>query len=766
MAGDFSDLYDDYGVPPIDLDDQSAIQGALAADQASAPVTPATVAPLGVEELLAAVPADWRAQAGPPVDPLDDLPLATTEEPGPAPAELAPDFRLVDYELAKDRLATPRLDPTGAARAAADAERSLTELEARQGTLQASVVDRSRELQQIDGQFAAASQIADPKERKARLAELQEQRNAAAGALEMDRAAYQQLGSEVQTAQRARQSARQKYVEEQAVADREGAIAAVEAQTAAMAAAQAQDEALIRDARAKEAELQETQSAAERELIENRTAYRDLLERGPQETTKSTVLAVASVIGEILMARAHGGRPDLARAIAGVEQATKDDFQRRLAARMAKIQDTGDEITRAGREREVFRAETAARRAEIYSTIDRELETKLAQGKTLSQQAAYIAARDDVRAALEAEEAQLLAANAKLARAQRRDDMELSRLAAETELAQAKAAKERGGGGPGATAAAGARTNISENALVDPVTGVVLGESRFTERGKVREDQDTINTMSNTLTDMQEYINLLANTGRVYQGLGAKHVKDTDVALLQSKYNKILADIIRAYSGAAATDAEVERLKQVLPPPKSYSDLGSWDLGRVVREYRDTHNGVYERFLTSRLTTGGTSIRGPRGEVLPTSPTYGWRAERGDAPIRTMVGDVIVDLNHDNKREFDWRLAGWVNKAASLTSEERAKIVEGMRSAADVMGETGQKERARATRAAIKQVEQGEHRQTEHGTTPLDPAKALVTIRRPNGATTQVRAWKWEQDQPKFEASGWSLVPDQSDEDE
>lgn len=712
MAGDFSELYDDYGVPPIDLDDQSAIAGALAQAQSPVPVTPATAAPLGIDDLLAAVPADWRVQAGPPVDPFDDLPLPPApEEQGPAPAELAPDFRLVDYELAKDRLAAPRVDPTGAARAAADAERSLTELEARQGTLQASVVDRSRELQQIDGQVAQASQIADPKERKARLAELQEQRTAAAGALEMDRAAYQQLGSEVQTAQRARQSARQKYVEDQAVAEREGAIAAVEAQTAAMSAAQAQDEALMREARAREAELRETEATAQWQLVEDRRAYRDMLERGPQETTKSTVLAVASVIGEILMARAHGGRPDLARAIAGVEQATKDDFQRRLAARMAKIQDTGDAITRAGREREVYRAETAARRAEIYSNVERQLDTALAQGRTLSQQAAYIAARDDVRAAREAEEAQLLAANAKLARASRRDDLETAKLAAETELAQAKAAKARGGGGPAATAAAGARTNISETALVDPVSGAVLGESRFQDRGKVREDQDTIRSMSDTLTEMQEYVNLLANTGRVYQGLGAKAVKGSEVARLEAKHSKLLADIIRAYSGAAATDAEVERLKKVLPPPKSYTDMGSWDPAQVVRDYRDTHARIYENFLGSRLTTGFTTIRGPKGETLPTSPTYGWRAERGDAPVRTVVGDIVVSLNQDSEDDFFRGVSRWGKAAAEAKDDTaREEILTGLESAADALEATGQTTRAGFLEGEAARLRSGKER--------------------------------------------------------
>jgi hypothetical protein len=466
------------------------------------------------------------------------------------------------------------------------------------------------------------------------------------------------------------------------------------------------------------------------------------------------VLAVASVIGEILMARAHGGRPDLARAIAGVEQATKDEFQRRLAARMARIQDTGDAITRAGREREVFRAETAARRAEIYATIDRELETKLAQGKTLSQQAAYFAARDDVRAAREAEEAQLLAANTKLARERRRDDLELAKLAAETSMAQRKAMG--GTGRPATTAVAGARTNISETALVDPVSGVVLGESRFTERGKVREDQDTIRSMSDTLTEMQEYINLLANTGRVYQGLGAKAVKGSDVARLEAKHSKLLADIIRAYSGAAATDAEVERLKKVMPPPKSYTDMGSWDPAQVVRDFRDTHTRVYENFLGSRLTTGFTTIRGPKGETLPTSPTMGWRAERGEAPGRTIVGDIVVDLNQDSETDFDRRLSGWVNRASG--GQDREKIAEGMRNAADALKETGQTQRAKAVREALKQVEQGETRQPADRSFPATVGEPEVRVRHSGGAVITIPAAKWEREAELLGAAGWEIV--------
>jgi hypothetical protein len=756
MAGDFSDLYDDYGVPPIDLDDQSAIQGALGAAQVpAAPVTPTTAAPLSVDDLLAAVPADWRAQAAPPpaVDPLDDLPATTPAPTLPAPEDLAPDFSRTDYARALDALTAPRVDPTQAAQAAADAERTLGALETRQGSLQASVVERAREIDQIDAQIASARQIPDAATRKARLADLDEQRTATAGALEMDRAAYQQLGAEVQTAQRARQSARRSYQDELAVADREGQVLAVAAETAAMQAAQAEDERILREAQAREAELQQEQAEAQRQLVDDRRAYRDVLERGPEATGKQVALAVASVLGELLMARAHGGRPDLTRAIAGVEAATKDDFQRRLQARMAAIQDTGDAITRAGREREVHRAETAARRAEVYGAIERELETRLAQGRTLSQQATYIAARDDVRAAREAEEAQLLAANAKLARERRRDDLEMAKLAAETSLAQRKAMG--GTGGPAATAAAGARTNISETALVDPVSGAVLGESRFTERGKVREDQDTIRSMSDTLTEMQEYVNMLANTGRVYQGVGAKAVKGSDVARLEAKHSKLLADIIRAYSGAAATDAEVERLKKVLPGPKSYTDMGAWDPAQVVRDYRDTHSRIYENFLGSRLTTGFTTIRDERGQPLPTSPTYGWRAERGDAPIRTTVGDIVVDLNQDNETEFDRRLAGWVNRAAG--GQDRAKILEGMESAADALKATGQTDRAKLVREARKQVEQGETRQTADRSFPATVGEPTVRIRHKGGAIiTQPASW-WERNAASLGAE-WELL--------
>jgi hypothetical protein len=318
--------------------------------------------------------------------------------------------------------------------------------------------------------------------------------------------------------------------------------------------------------------------------------------------------------------------------------------------------------------------------------------------------------------------------------------------------------KLAGGAGAAVGKAFGDRTNISENALVDPISGAVLGESRFTGRGQVREDQDKLQAMSDTLTEMQEYINLLANTGRVYQGVGAKYVKSSDTARLESKYHTLKADLIPALSDGAASDKEVARLEKILPGPKSYTDMGSWDPAEVVRDYRDTHARIYENFVGSRLTTGFTMIRGPKGETLPTSPTFGWRAERGDAPIRTTVGDIVVDLNQDSDVAFDERLAGWVNRAAGANEKQRAQIVEGMRSAADALKDTNQKQRAKVVREALSQIEKGETRQPAHGGFAATVGEPEIRIRHEGGAILRQPASWWERNAERLQREGWELL--------
>jgi hypothetical protein len=525
-VADFADLYGtdldpDAAAPPIDLDDQSAIGLALDAAELAPPLPPpdlgdmfgAVPADLGIDAAAAGLPPELDAWATPadlgievPGAALDDD-LVDAPAP-PAPLDLAPDFRRVDAQRAFDRLSEPRIDPTQAAQAAQDAESNLRELETRAVTAQKGVLDGQRVVQGLDAQIQAAQAAPAGPERDAQLAALGADRAAAQGALDMDRAAYQGLTDEVATARQGRQSARATYQTELEAAQREQEILGVAAQTAAAGAAAAEDEQILRDARAREAELREREASAQRQLAEDRAAYRDFLERGPEQTTKSVIVSVASVLGEAFAARNEGRPVDFTRALKPIEDATRQDFDRRVQAKLAAIQDSGDALTRAARERDTLAAETAARRAEALGAIERQLEQRIRGAAGTLQQAQLLAVRDDVRAQREAKEAEYLAAQAKLERDRQRDDLERRKLKADVGTAEAKRLleerKARGGSGAGRVSAGPTvdpslaalppkeREKVEERGVRDPITGQWLrtedGRFVLTSDGKAAKE--------------------------------------------------------------------------------------------------------------------------------------------------------------------------------------------------------------------------------------------------------------------------------------
>lgn len=507
------------------------------------------------------------------------------------------------------------------------------------------------------------------------------------------------------------------------------------------------------------AQARATQAAAQERRAAREAEYAALLDRGPQDQSATWTSAIG-MIGELWSAYAQKREPNLGVWLERGLQQARESHQGDLAAAEKRIG------TEEGMEEDAAvaiaqrQADDLAFEQAYLSKVQRDLEVVAAQYGQTPQGMAAEQARQRVALEQNAKRKLEVATSEKAQREREKHAAEMRKLDAEASIAERKAS----GGGGAAGAKFGQRDDVPESALIDPVTGVVLGESRFSTPKDVRADQDKLNEMSGILQDMQDYINLLANTGRVYQGAGAKFVKSSDKAKLESKYSKLLADIIRAYSGAAASEKEVDRLQKVLPAPKSYTDLGSWDPADVVREYRDTHSRVYENFLTSRLTTGGTLIRGAKGETLPTSPTFGWRSEKGDAPIRTTTGDIVVDLNADSDREFEGKLSGWVNRAVG--NQDREKVVEGLRSAADALKATNQKERAKTVRDALKQVEKGESRVPTGGSfvdiLPVgdDAARPQVWLRFKAGTSMRMDADHWEANKEKLEAQGFSLLED------
>lgn len=478
--------------------------------------------------------------------------------------------------------------------------------------------------------------------------------------------------------------------------------------------------------------------AAERRAAKEQE-YAVLLERGPRDKTATWTSAIG-MIGEMFSAYAQKRQPNFEKWMeTGLEMA-REKHKGELDAIRTRIESDEQAIEDAAVEVATARADDLAFEQSILAKTERDLQVLAAQYAGTPKGAAAEQARQAVavKQALRANEAALAAEKAQ--REREKHAAEMRKLSAEASIAERKAARTGMGGTP--KPVYGQTTDISPTALVDPITGVVLGESRFQDRGKVREDQDTLRGMSDMISETQEYINMLASVGKVYTGLGAKYVKDADVAKLTAKYNKLLSDTIKAYSGAAASDKEVERLKGILPPPKSYTDMGSWDPADVMRNYRNTHATVYENFLATRLKTGATLIRDSKGKTLPTSPTYGWRAETGAPAVRTMTGDIVVDLNQDSETAFDERLSGWVAEAAGAQPERRKEIADGMKAAAQALKDTRQVGRAKDVREALKLIDEGKTRDTKSGAFPATVGQPEILVQHTSGARIRVPASK------------------------
>jgi hypothetical protein len=469
--------------PPIDLDDQGAIELALGAAQSlpSSPADLSLLAPPVLPDLGPGLPPPPELEVlpdvtPPPVPGSPGLPRSPADLGiEQAPPDLAPDFRRVDYARALDRLEAPRIDPTTAAETAARAEENLRRLETEQAAAQDRILGLGSDIDDAEQALRAAPPGPDRDALAARVAEMR-------AALDADRGRYQALRGEVDVARRGRASARAQYQTDLEASSREGEVLAAAAQAAAQGAAAAEDEQLLRQARAREGELREVEAAARSQLDRDRQAYRDLLERGPETTGRSVALSIASVIGEVFAARASNRPPDFARALAPVEQATREDFQRRVQARLAAIDAGDDALKRAAREREVLASETATRRAEGLATIERELERRILGARGAPLEAQLLAVRDDVRAAREAKEAEVLAANAKLERERQREALEMRELQAKVSLAERKARPGTGGRarlGVTADSALAAlppqeRERIETRGVRDPVTGAWL----------------------------------------------------------------------------------------------------------------------------------------------------------------------------------------------------------------------------------------------------------------------------------------------------
>lgn len=504
-----------------------------------------------------------------------------------------------------------------------------------------------------------------------------------------------------------------------------------------------QEAATLLDARAAETEARVAGLQAERARAQERRAAREkeyaaLLDRGPQDTG-ATWTAAVGMIGELWSAFAQNREPNLGTWLErGLEQArTKhagelDAIRAQIGADEQAVEDAAVEVAQR-------KADDLAFEQSYLAKLDRDLALLAAQYGQTPQGMAAEQARRQVAMQQQARAAEAQAAYDKAERESAKATAELRKTNAEAALLERKL--QGGGAAPGKTF--GERTNISEDALVDPITGVVLGESRFQDRGKVREDQDIVNKFSTSMEDIETYVNLLEKVGKTYQGFGAKSVRSSDVARLNAMHGDLFMKTRQALTGAAASAQEEEIIRAIIPPPKAYLDMGSWNPSDVMRLYRDRMSAQYKNFLTSRLKTGGTLLRNERGETLPTSPTYGFDVSRGDAPVDSPSAKIIEALAREypenpvtpmretlirqainkgatreqaeeqvNRREatsdpFQNEVEKHWRAALDLQGEERAGVVDALARSRDALRATGMERRAKYIDTVLQQLASG-----------------------------------------------------------
>jgi hypothetical protein len=504
--------------------------------------------------------------------------------------------------------------------------------------------------------------------------------------------------------------------------------------------------AQVLDARATETAARVAEAQAERARAQERRAAREkeyaaLLDRGPQDTG-ATWTAAIGMIGEMWSAFAQRRQPNLGVWLDRGLQQAKESHAGDLEAMRARIGAEDQVIEDAALEIAQRQADDLAFEQAYLAKLDRDLALFAAQKGQTPEGMAAEEARRRVQAEQQARFATAQAAAEKAERENAKAAAEVRKTTAEAALLERKLA---GGTGAAAGKTFGARTNISEDALIDPITGVVLGESRFQDRGKVREDQQTVNDFTTSLRDVEQYIGLLTKVGRTYQGLGRSAVKDEDLGRLEQLYNDLFMKTQRALTGAAATEQEQERIAKIIPGPKSYSDFGSWQPDDVLRQYRDRMATSYEDFLGSRLKTGSTLIRSEKGETLPTSPTYGFKISQGQTPVETKASRIITDLarkhegnpaaayrdtlllqerqrnpelgeveiarrvqmREDEQDPFKQRVDAYWRDALDSEGADRSEITTALKDARDALDAVGDAQRVEYLDAALKQIEAG-----------------------------------------------------------
>jgi hypothetical protein len=547
------------------------------------------------------------------------------EPPMPAPEELAPDFAATDYERSKDRLEEPlSVDVAGAAQAAQAAERNYATL----GTALAQVQDEVIGLSRKRGELTTQAQMLDQRiselkgtkkrtpEQEAELKAATEQRKGLSDSLKATESEIATGMERFGTAQQQVAAARESYEAARAKADMDMAAGQREAELRGAAAQQAGTEYFIAESkkldqeyRAKTDKITTEANAARARMDEDRKAYRDVLKAGPGQ--QSVVLTVAAVIGEALAARRTGREPDFGRVIGGLEAATKAQFDDRVKRQLDLVAEGEDSLAKAAQERRIIEAEKAARKAEILSGIEIDIQSKMGAARGTLQEAQLATVYSDVRRERERQEAIAMEARTKQAQADEkaRLDMELQKAKIREATAQAGIAEHKASGGGSGKPKVEAWSVREPTAVYVPYLDTKLAD--FTGQPNAEKRAEKAGAL---VTDSFKYLQSLQEYEALLEDYGSRKLMDKsgwtesaefrELSTQHAQVKNALAKVI-AGQGFSTTESDNRAAESMVPLPSAWNDQSRVAVNRMRKngenQMRLTLNQLLDTAAQERL---------------------------------------------------------------------------------------------------------------------------------------------------------------------
>jgi hypothetical protein len=230
-----------------------------------------------------------------------------------------------------------------------------------------------------------------------------------------------------------------------------------------------------------------------------------------------------------------------------------------------------------------------------------------------------------------------------------------------------------------AEARAAVQAELDKPRAQDPLTNEVVGEYK-NEKDTTgnREFDQRLTGRAQFAHDVRQLKDLARQQGAIYGGPGQKFLQSAEGRAFTSRYNGALADYIRSISGAQASEEEVQRLREAMPPPESFLTRDpdkAWN--EVISRLTEQQNKDNNVTLKSGTKWDVRAAWDPPEEVTPAtrSPSSQVEAIRGlgAAPEKQVQAaiDFASNLGNLDIGPGDPRVAEAIDILSGIPREQR-----------------------------------------------------------------------------------------------